>query len=576
MSYIELNDVSFTYRSQRDETALDGVSCAIDCGEVVGIAGPTDAGKSTLCRLLAGYIPSLFDGLVTGTATVGDVEVTDPTVERLVDDVGVVFENPFDQLSGTTTTVRQEVAFGPENVGLPREEIETRVSEALLKVGIEQLADRNPRALSGGQVQRLAIASMLAMQPKTLIFDEPTSQLDPTGTEEVFEVIDDMRDMGYTVVVVSHDIDRLAATVDRLLLFSDSKLLLDGAPEEVLTADRSIDRYVQIPDPIRCGTQLREWGMVAPNDDVPLTVEGAIAEIEPLVDSDRFGESTRTDETCRDSAAESIVKLTDVVYEYDGCVRALCGVSLALDRDDRCVCLIGQNGAGKSTLIKHFNGLLQPTTGTVQVRGVETSEASVADLARDVGISFQNPDDQLFHSSIEAEVRYGPENLQYEQSRIDALAERELERLDLLDVRHENPYDVGYQTRKRVAIASVLAMDTPVVVLDEPTGGLDAPSKTILGEAIADLSDAGKVVVVVTHDMDFAGEHADRVVVLAEGEVLADGDPRAVFGRLDALERADVRPPSSGWIGHQLGADSSFLSVEELLEAIGQSRRSVL
>jgi energy-coupling factor transport system ATP-binding protein len=228
---------------------------------------------------------------------------------------------------------------------------------------------------------------------------------------------------------------------------------------------------------------------------------------------------------------------------------------------------VGQNGAGKTTFVKHMNGLLEPSKGAVRIEGTNTREARVAELARHVGLSFQNPDDQLFHDTVDEEIRYGPKNLGFDDAREDETVERAIERLDLEDVRGRNPYDLGMPRRKRVAVASVLAMDTDTVVLDEPTGGQDAPGTALLGAAIERLVEAGKLVVVITHDVGFARRYADRVIALGQGEVLLDGGPREVFDRPDVLAETDVDPPTVTRIGQELGLPT-VLSIDELFEHV--------
>lgn len=575
MSRIRFEDVSWEYRTAAGP-AVENLDCTIESGSFVGITGPSDAGKSTFCRLIPGYVPHYFDGNLDGRVVVDDTDVHETTIGDLADRVGMLFENPFDQLTGASTTVIEEIAFGLENLGLAREEIVDRSVESLRRVGIEELIDRNPQRLSGGQSQRVALAAVLAMQPNVLVLDEPTSQLDPHGAEAVFEVVADMKSRGYTVIVVSQRLDRLAPHLDRLLVMDDGDIVHDGSPRAVFT-DPGIGDLIDVPDAVRVGTRLREAGYVDPDEPVPLSVAGAIEELRPHVeptaaDGGRSAGSTATDaatapESDPDAdSGEPRVAFEDVRYEYEGGVEALSGISLSMDSG--CVCLVGQNGAGKTTFVKHLNGLLEPTEGTVWIDGTDTREARVAQLAHHVGLSFQNPDDQLFHDTVAEEVRYGPANLGYDDERIRETTERAIDRLDLADARERNPYDLGLPRRKHVAVASVLAMDTPVVVLDEPTGGQDAPGTALLGAAIEDLTASGTLVVVITHDVGFARRHADRVIALGQGEVLLDGSSREVFGDPETLAETDVDPPTITRIGNRLGLSRTVLSIDELFEHV--------
>lgn len=592
MSLVEIDGVTYRYRTLPEgELALDGVSCAIEQGEMVGITGPTDAGKSTLARLIPGYIPNFYDGRLEGTVTVDGRDTRETTIGDLATTAGMLFENPFDQLTGASTTVLEEVAYGLENLGLPVGEIIDRTKWSLETTGIEDLVTRNPQNLSGGQSQRVALASILAMRPDILVLDEPTSQLDPQGTEEVFRVISELDRSAYTVVVVSQDTERLAPHLDRLLVVEDGAITHDGAPAAVL-GDPALDGRVAVPDAVTVGRRLREAGRIDPDEPVPVSLDDAVAELRaaadrPLADgaaagpdgsagagdSDEPDEPSGPDEPTGTAPADGpLIRFADVGFAYDDGIRALRNVSL--DMDAGCVCIVGQNGAGKTTFAKHLNGLLEPTDGRVLVDGADTRERRVAQLARTVGLSFQNPNDQLFHDTVEAEVRYGPRNVGHDEEHADELVEAALDDLDLEDVRERNPYDMGQGRRKHVAVASVIAMDSPAVVLDEPTGGQDAAGNALLGDVVADLVDAGTLVIVITHDVEFARRHADRVIALRDGEVLLDGGPREVFGQPDRLAETDVTPPAVTRIGRRLGLDRTVLSVDELFAALGPLDRA--
>ena len=574
MEMIEFEDVFFTYRTQPDdEPALDGVSFEIERGSFAGITGPTDAGKSTTSRAMAGYVPHFFEGTFSGRVAVDGQETTETTVGALSDRVGMLFENPFDQLTGSSTTVFEEVAFGLVNRGLPKSEIIDKVAESLETVGLADQLARNPRQLSGGQTQRLALASILALDPELLVLDEPTSQLDPQGTEEVFDIIAGMEGSEYTVVVVSQDLQRLASSLDRLIVLEEGAKRYDGEPEDVLAQD-DISQLVHVPTTVRIGRRLRSEGLADESKPLPLDFETAVAELEGHVRMDRKlvdrqasdGEDVKPSTNATTDDGMPLVRLDDVHYRYSESIHALRGISATLDGG--CICLVGQNGAGKSTLAKHLNGLLTPTDGRVLVRGTDTREARTAELARDIGLSFQNPDSQLFHDTVDAELRYGPHNLGFSEEATDEAVESALEQMGLEDVRSKNPYDMGIARRKQVAVASVLAMDTPGVVLDEPTGGQDAPGTDLLTRVVRELVANEKVVVIITHDIEFVRDTADRVVALGKGEILLDDDPESVFADPETLSRTDVTPPSITQIGTRLGLPSTVLTIDDLFEFV--------
>ena len=564
VSLIEIEDLTFSYSTQQHEPALRNLSCSIEQGSFVGITGLAEAGKSTFCRLIAGYIPHFFQGEFSGRVNVAGKDTTETTIGELAEWVGFVFENPFDQLTGASLTVLEEAAFALENMGLAREQIRLRAEKSLTQVGMEDLKDRHPQQLSGGQSQRLALASILAVQPEVFILDEPTSQLDPLGVEEVFDVISDMHTRGNTLIVVSQDLDHLAIRADRLMVIDKGEIKWDGEPREVLLEAAEARYPILIPDVLEISRKLRAAGRIPSNPPLPLTVEQAANELSS-VDTPGSAETIAAGRTSRHSKVESSKELDfeDVHYDYPTGVSAIRGVSLSLD--EGCVCIVGQNGAGKTTFAKHLNGLLRPTRGRVLVRGKDTREYRVAELAREVGLAFQNPDDQLFRSTVEEEVRFGPDNVGAGPEEAKRMVAFAMDLMGLEAVPEKKPHDLGVPERKRVATASVIAMNTPVVVLDEPTGGQDAEGIELLGQLVGQLVQQGKLVVVVTHDVNFAARHADRVIALYQGRVLLDDDPRTVFGREETLARTHVEPPAVTRLGKLLGLDEILLSPEELL-----------
>jgi energy-coupling factor transport system ATP-binding protein len=564
VSLIEIEDLTFSYSTQQHEPALRNLSCSIEQGSFVGITGLAEAGKSTFCRLIAGYIPHFFQGEFSGRVNVAGKDTRETTIGELAEWVGFVFENPFDQLTGASLTVLEEAAFALENMGLAREQIRLRAEKSLTQVGMEDLKDRHPQQLSGGQSQRLALASILAVQPEVFILDEPTSQLDPLGVEEVFDVISDMHTRGNTLIVVSQDLDHLAIRADRLMVIDKGEIKWDGEPREVLLEAAEARYPILIPDVLEISRKLRAAGRLPSNPPLPLTVEQAAIELSSI-DTSGSDETIAAGRTSRHSKVESSKELLleDVHYDYPTGVSAIRGLSLSLD--EGCVCIIGQNGAGKTTFAKHLNGLLRPTRGRVLVRGKDTREYRVAELAREVGLAFQNPDDQLFRSTVEEEVRFGPDNVGAGPEEAKRMVAFAMDLMGLEAVPEKKPHDLGVSERKRVATASVIAMNTPVVVLDEPTGGQDAEGIELLGQLVGQLVRQGKLVVVVTHDVMFAARHADRVIALYQGRVLLDDDPRTVFGREETLARTHVEPPAVTRLGKLLGLEETFLSPEELL-----------
>ncbi|GAB4202713.1 MAG: energy-coupling factor transporter ATPase [Roseiflexaceae bacterium] len=514
---LSLDQVSFRYLGT-NRPALRDVSLALPPGQICGVIGRAGAGKSTLCALCAGFIPQFYEGRFSGRALIDGLDVTALPVADLVRHVGLVGSNAFAQISGARFTVFEEIAFGLENLGVPREEMQARVEWAMGLVGIEALRNRSPFELSGGQQQRVVIAATLALRPPLLVLDEPTAQLDPPAIERLAQVLRDLARQGVAILFAEHRLEWTAGLAERVLVLDDGALIADGLPAEVLTSPLLRERGVGWPRPALLAEHLRTQGGWPAERPLPITLDVLRAGLTPQPAPATPAPSPQPPAP---NPQPPLVALRDVVYRYPSGVKALRGVSLALGAGER-VALLGRNGAGKSTLVRHLNGLLRPASGSVLVAGVESHKASVARHARQVGIVFQDVRNQLFARTVRDELRFGPRNLGYSPARIEALVDSALATLGLAALADEHPYDLQPVLRRLVAIAAVLAMDTPLLVLDEPTAGLDTVSVERLTALCHDLAAQGKSVLVVSHDLDFCYEALERVVLVREGLIALD------------------------------------------------------
>ncbi|MDW8144861.1 MAG: ABC transporter ATP-binding protein [Roseiflexaceae bacterium] len=531
---VTLRHVTFTYAGAT-EPALRDVTLAIPAGQICAVIGRAGAGKSTLCALCAGFVPHFFRGRLDGDAFVDGLSIATYPIAELVRHVALVGSDAFSQISGARFTVYDEVAFGLENLGVPRAEMIERIEWALKALGIDHLRDRSPYALSGGQQQRLVIAAVLAMRPPILALDEPTMQLDPPAMAELADVLRSLSRQGMIILVAEHRLDWVAEVAERVVALDRGAILADGAPAEVLTDPRLCAYGIGWPRPTRIAVQARAEGCWAPDHPLPITITDLAAGLRPATaDQGAANEQLRalrslatqpesdTDGSQRTTpAAEPIVTLDAVHFTYPTGVEALRGVSLTVRRGER-IALVGRNGAGKSTLVRHLNGLLRPSRGRALVGGVDTRMTTVARCARHVGIVFQDVRNQLFARTVRDEIRFGPRNLGFSPEKVNALTEAAIDALDLRDVVNEHPYDLPLARRRLVAIAAVVAMDTALLVLDEPTAGLDNASIGLLVQLINNLAAQQRSVLVVSHDLDFCYEALDRVVLMRDGQIALD------------------------------------------------------
>ena len=576
MSLIEVKDLKYRYPGTT-QLALDGVSFTVEKGEFIGIAGENGAGKSSLSQALLGLIPQFYKGAYGGSVTVCGMDARSTPVSELCRHVGLVFQNPFNQLSGAKDTVYDEVGYGLQNLGFPPEEIRTRVESVLRCFGIWEYRDRNPFDLSGGQLQRVAICSVLAMKPDVLILDEPTSQLDPEGSEEVFHTVDELTKMGITIIMIEQKIEKLAGYCDRVLLMHQGHVVDYDTPRKIFSREDLYDLGVN-PPAYTCFA--RANALVFEDGTLPVThaetlerVKASGADRATLIASLRTmtagvqmesatpqpvaaqparagvdaaaaaaSASTSSDHASEAAgAADATFQVKDLRFSYVKGREVLHGLNLALDH--RPTAIIGQNGAGKTTLVRVLKGLLKPDSGEIRYQGENLETKTVAELASRVGYVFQNPDDQIFKYKVLEEVMFGPLNIGMSPQEAEASAHEALRMVGLDEKAGENPYDLELSDRKMVAIASVLAMNTDVIILDEPTIAQSWNGREKIREIIQAKAAEGKLVIAILHDMDFVANSFARVIAMAHGEILADDTPAEIFRNHPVLEKAALAAP---------------------------------
>jgi energy-coupling factor transport system ATP-binding protein len=556
---VSIEGLAYRYRGQQ-KSALKGVNLEVAEGEFVVVMGSSGAGKSTLCVSLNGLIPHFFKGKMEGTVRVRGRPTSEGKVGEFAQEVGLVFQDFEAQLF--STNVALEVAFGPENFRVERGEMIERVERVLGQVHLEGFENRTPSTLSGGQKQRLAIASVLAIEPRILCLDEPTTDLDPVGKLGIFEIAEDLKDRDdVTLIVVEHETEE-TLEADRIIVLRDGEIVADRPAREVLRDVELLEESSVMP--LQVTRFFHEMGLW--QGQLPLTPQEGVAEFRRrgwLVNPDRHRRLVEADGKREEGYGEPVIEVEGLTHRYPNGVIALEGVDLTVRRGEF-LAVLGQNGSGKTTLVKHFNGLLKPTEGTVRVGEDETTEQGLRRLGRSVGYVFQNPDHQIFSDTVSDEVAFGPKIRGMEESEIKERVEEALAAVGLEGRGDEDPFGLTKGERQRVAVASVLAVRPEVLILDEPTTGLDYAEQRSMMDLIKSLNKAGSTIIVVTHTMWVVAEYAHRAVVVRDRKIFLQGTVREVFAEEDELHDAALRPPHIVSLGNALGYP--VLSVEEIIE----------
>lgn len=479
MPYIKVENLKYRYPGTKT-LALDGVNFEVEKGSFIGIVGENGAGKSTLCQAINGLVPGFFKGAYGGKLYIGDIEVAKTSVSKLCQKVGLVFQNPFNQLSGAKETVFEEIAFGLQNFGVPKEEMVSRVNEVMELLDIAAYRDRNPFDLSGGQMQRVALAGILAMRPDVLVLDEPTSQLDPAGSEEVFAAVDKLSKSGITIFMVEQKLEKLADYCDKILLLHQGKQIAFDTPDQIFSREDLMQYGVNPPAYTRICKALgvkkengcypasfqdtlarkdqfpKETDLQSQNQKNSQNVENNRKSTEQQKRSVDFHSAKVNDCGKEENSTKEIFKIDQLSFSYTENIPILKDLNLTVNNCPTAI--IGQNGAGKTTLVKLLKGLLKPVSGSIYYGGENMAEKTVAMLAGEIGYVFQNPDDQIFKYHVMDEVMFGPLNIGMTNERAREKAMQALATVGLQNLADENPYDLELSERKLVAIASVLAM----------------------------------------------------------------------------------------------------------------------
>ncbi len=617
---IRIDHVSFSY-GEASALALDDVTLSVSPGDFLGIIGPSGAGKTTLASAMSGAIPHHYTGPLFGSVLVDGKDTCAVTLTDISQVVGSVLQDIDTQM--VASVVEDEMLFGLENFGVPHSQIEERVIDALETVGIADLRERDIATLSGGQKQKVAIAAILALRPRVLVLDEPTAALDPASSRMVFETLRSInRELGVTVVIIEQKVALLSEYASRIAVMQGGRIALEGTPSEVFSHSAELRSIgVDSPRVTRISNSLAARGLIeagepclnvreaslliqnlckasspAPRAAATAGADRAIATAHAAAGADRAAaDAHATADAARSTiaspsecgmaesprrpavkpGASPVVRLRDVTYTYPGGGASVHHLNLEVYPGEF-VGLVGQNGAGKTTATKLVNGLLKPSSGTVEVAGLDTRTARTSQIARHAATLFQNPDHQICRDTVLDEVAFG-----LELGGVDAEAARERARAVAEDFGlplGEAPFSLSRGQRQMVALASVVVLEPELVILDEPTSGLDYRECMTVMETVRRMADRGSAVIMVCHDMEVVSDFAERLVVMADGEIAAAGPTHDLFADESLMKRASMRPPQVVELANELARTVSprFLGLYEVLDVVSCTEELVL
>ncbi len=518
------------------------VSLEIHRASLNVLVGPSGSGKSTLCDLFNGVIPHLYGGKLRGSVRVDGLETSEIQVSQLAHKVGRVFQDP--ETMFATLYVEDEIAFGPENLRFEVQAIQAIVNEMLELTELDERRHHLVWNLSGGQIQKLGLATVLAMRPELIVLDEPTSNLDPAATRSVHDLVLDLRRQGIAILLVTRELDDFLAEVDQLLVMDGGRIIAAGSPDAVLReyGRTMLDSLgVWLPETTEISLELQELGFPL-QGKVPITVGDTVDLILRTVASGPVI-SPRQDEVRSLPASDGdvLVSARDLNFVYAGGVTALQGVSLEI-RDADWLMIVGRNGAGKSTLARLLVGLLKPVDDSLTLFGQDARRWKIQELANQIALVFQNPEHQFLTDSVADEIGYsllaqGVTNPEERERRIAEM----LLLLGLEEVKTIHPFALSAGLKRRLGVATMLVGNPKLLLVDEPTYGQDREMTHTLIDLMRKINQQGVAVVMITHDMRLVQEYAERVVVMSDGRILFEGDASQLFREDEVLQAANLR-----------------------------------
>jgi energy-coupling factor transport system ATP-binding protein len=570
---IEICNLNFSYFGKNSE-ALKDINLKISKGEFVLLTGLSGCGKSTLIRTINGLIPNFYGGRISGSVKALNMNIFEKKPRILAQKIGMVFQNPENQLF--MNNVESELVFGLENINLTKSEIKKRLNDTIGLLGLELLRKRAISSLSGGEKQKVAIGAILAMQPEILILDEPTSELDPKSAEEILRVVQNLnKKLGITVILIEHRIDRVIEYVDRLIIMKEGQIIQDGKPKQIYNEENNSNKFF-VPPVIKLFLEIRKHKKIllkyniTPND-IPINVYESSKILKEFFEDLKVDEGyTKYYQQNKEHYMQKflnsnpLVEFQNVNFEYEKNNNILSNINFKAYPGEF-IAIIGDNGAGKTTFLKLFNGLLRPKNGMIKINEKNVKNSSVAQISRDVGYIFQNPSIQFYQDTVKEELEVVLKNFKIRSENAKELLEEYSERLDLKSLLSIYPRYLSYGEQQRTVLASMLVVQPKILLMDEPTHGMDALQKEHFFNYLDEYRKKGNLVILVTHDIESLTKYPERILFLSEGKIILDDLSNNVLSHPKASR---FSPQINRLIKNFPNLPNKIIKTEELLELI--------
>ncbi len=556
---IEIQELTFKYNGAK-KNALEKISLEIEKGGFVGIIGESGAGKTTLCNCINGLIPHHYTGDFYGSVKVDGTDTFEIAAGKLALKVGSVFQDIESQITGYF--VEDEILFGLENFGIPADEIENRITSALETMGISELRHKEISSLSGGQKQKVVIAAILALEPDILVLDEPTGELDPASSVQIFEMLKKLNEeKGITIIVAEQKIMLLCEFVKKLIVLEHGTCVHYGEIRSTLTHQREMEEAgINCPRVLTLTGKMVAEGLapkgMKAEDRICLNAQEAAEFVRKvtgrklMADENAVTESASLSQPAENTADSDVVlEFSNVGFSYNETANVH-DLNVKVHKGDF-ISIIGSNGAGKSTFSKLTNGLLKPSVGDVLVLGENTKNQKVSALAKHIGFLFQNPDRQICCSTVREEIAFSLRNNGIAEDEIKNRVEKTLNEFGFDG--DTEPFNMSRGQRQRLCLACLIALNPEILILDEPTTGLDYRECMEVMNRIRELNENGTTVIMVCHDMEVVLDFAKTIIVMNRGEILGQGETRAVLSNKALLSKARLLPPQIAQVAMLLG-----------------------